>query len=51
MNILAENILVQVDEYGHKHRIMEKIVDYRKGKDTIEKVDGYLALPSRRKPK
>ena len=48
VNILAENILVKVNEYGYKHRILEEIVDYRKGKDAIKKADRCLALPSRR---
>ena len=41
-NILAENLLAQVDEHGHKHRMMEEISEYRKGKDAIEKEDGYI---------
>ena len=43
-NILAENILAQVDEHGHRHRMMEEIVDHRKGKGAIKKSDGYHTL-------
>ena len=41
-NIIAENILSQVDEEGHRYLIMDEIVDHRKGDDAIEKADGYI---------
>ena len=34
-NLLAENILEQVDEYGHKHRMLEEIGGYRKSDDAL----------------
>jgi len=45
-NILAENLLAQVDEHGHRHRMMEEIMDHRKNDKAIPKEDGYVTLPS-----
>ena len=41
-NILAENILEQVDEYGHKHRLMEEIGGHRKLNDAVPKEKGWV---------
>lgn len=38
-NLLAENILEQVDENGHKHRMMEEIGGHRKLEGALEKED------------
>ncbi|CAJ1933595.1 unnamed protein product [Cylindrotheca closterium] len=45
-NILAENLLAQVDEHGHKHRLMEEISDHRKNAKAITKSAGSMLLPS-----
>lgn len=34
-NFLAENLLAQVDEYGHKHLLMEEITEHRTNGDTL----------------
>lgn len=34
-NILAENILAQVDEHGYRKLMMDEIVDHWGGKDAI----------------
>ncbi|CAJ1938463.1 unnamed protein product [Cylindrotheca closterium] len=47
-NILAENLLAQVDEHGHKHRLMEEISDHRKTAKAITKSAGSMLLPSGR---
>lgn len=41
-NILAENLLAQVDEEGHNRLMMDEITDVRKNRDAIPKSDGYL---------
>ncbi|CAJ1962216.1 unnamed protein product [Cylindrotheca closterium] len=47
-NILAENLLAQVNEHGHKHRLMEEISDHRKNAKAITKSAGSMLLPSGR---
>ena len=39
-NIIAENLLAQVDEEGHRQLLMDEIIDHRKNTDAIEKKDG-----------
>ena len=39
-NLLAENILQQADEHGHKHRLMEEISGHRKTNDAVTKDEG-----------
>ena len=34
-NIIAENLLSQVDEEGHRQMMLEEIIDHRKTKDAI----------------
>ena len=43
-NLLAENILEQVDEWGHKHRLMEEIGGHRKGTDALSQDDAFMIL-------
>ena len=40
VNILAENILAQVDEDGHRHLMIDEISDHRTTKDAIPKEKG-----------
>jgi len=41
-NLLAENILEQVDEWGHKHRMMEEIGGHRKGTDALSQEQAFM---------
>ena len=36
-NIIAENLLSQVDEEGHRHMMIEDIVDHRVMEEAIPK--------------
>ena len=36
-NIIAENLLAQVDEEGHRQLLMEEIIDHRKNEHAIDK--------------
>ena len=45
-NLLAENLLAQVDEHGHKHLLMEEITDHRSGEEAVKKQNGFYALRS-----
>ena len=45
-NLLAENLLAQVDEHGHKHLLMEEITDHRSGEEAVKKQNGSYALRS-----
>jgi hypothetical protein len=45
-NILAENILAQVDEDGHRQLLLDEIVEHRTLPDAIPKDKGLLTLPS-----
>ena len=45
-NLLAENILAQVDEYGHKHQMLEEIGGHRKTDEAIEESDAWLTTKS-----
>ena len=44
-NVLAENILSQVDEDGHKQLLFEEIIDHRCNNDTIEKSNSKVTNP------
>ncbi|CAJ1929564.1 unnamed protein product [Cylindrotheca closterium] len=44
--LLAENLLVQVDEHGHKHLLMEEITEHRSNKKAVKKQDGFYSLKS-----
>ena len=39
-NILAENILAQVDENGYRHLMIDEIVDHRKTDEAIPITEG-----------
>ena len=47
-NIIAENILSQVDEQGHRQLMMDEIMDHRKTSDAIKKDDS-LYIPHKTK--
>mgnify|MGYP003326537431 FL=1 len=41
-NIIAENLIAQVDEEGHRQRLLSEIVDHRANGSAIKKEDGYF---------
>ena len=41
-NIIAENLLAQVDNQGHRHLMIDKIEDHQKNSDTIPKERGTI---------
>ena len=41
-NIIAESILTQVDEDGHKQMMLDEIIDHRSTDQAIKKEDGYV---------
>jgi hypothetical protein len=45
-NILAENILAQVDENGERHLLIDEITDHRKLEDAIPKEEGTFVTTS-----
>ena len=45
-NIIAENLLAQVDDQGHRHLMMDEIEDYRKKPDAIPIEEGTVTTPS-----
>jgi len=52
-NMLAANILSQVDEHGYRHRMMEEIGGHRRSKDAIDKSEAFFTTVKgtiRRKP-
>ena len=42
-NTIAENLLAQVDEEGHRQLLLDEIIDHRKGHDAINKEDGFTS--------
>ena len=48
VNIIAENILSQIDDQGHRQLMMDEIMDHRKTSDAINK-DGPLYIPHKTK--
>ena len=45
-NIIAENLLAQVDDQGHRHLMIDEIEDHRKGTDAVSKEQGTITTPS-----
>ena len=41
-NVIAENLLSQVDADGHRHLMLDKIIDHRKLEDAIKKEDAHF---------
>ena len=41
-NVIAENMFASVDEEGHRHLLLDSIVDVRKSKDAISKEDAHV---------
>ena len=45
-NIIAENLLAQVDDQGHRHLMIDEIEDHRNNSDAITKEKGTIITPS-----
>ena len=45
-NIIAENLLAQVNDQGHRHLMIDEVEDHRKNPDTIPKEKGTILTPS-----
>ena len=45
-NIIAENLLAQVDDQGHRHLMIDEIEDHRKGSDAVPKEKGTITTSS-----
>ena len=45
-NIIAENLLAQVDDQGQRHLMIEEIEDHRKNSDAVPKKMGTILTPS-----
>ena len=45
-NIIAENLLAQVDDKGHRHLMIDEIEDHRKDQDAVSKEQGTITTPS-----
>jgi len=41
-NLIAENIMSEVDEDGHRYQMVKNIVNHRKENNAIEKCDGWI---------
>jgi hypothetical protein len=51
-NIIAENMLSQVDAEGYRYQMVDYIMDHRKDGRAIEKADGYaISKSGKRRPK
>ena len=40
VDIIAENLLAQVDDNGHRHFLIDEIEDHRIDKSTVPKIEG-----------
>ena len=45
-NIIAENLLAQVDDQGHRHLMIDEIEYHRKNSDAVPKEKGTILTPS-----
>ncbi len=48
-NVIAENILSQVDDHGYGRRQLEEIIDYRTTDQAVPKHKGWLTTPTNQK--
>lgn len=48
-NVIAENILSQVNEEGHHQMIFDEILDYRKDHTALDETNGFRILPNGQK--
>ena len=45
-NIIAENMLSQVDSEGHHYQVLTEVTDHKKDDSAISKVDGFIKSSS-----
>ena len=45
-NIIAENLLAQVDDQGHRHLMIDETEDHRKNSDAVPKEKCTILTPS-----
>jgi hypothetical protein len=45
-NVLAEHLYSHVDSKGNQYRIFKEIINHRKNKNAMDKVDGYRTIPN-----
>ena len=45
-NVIAENMFANVDEEGHRHLLLDSIIDFRKTKNAIRKEDAFITSSS-----
>ena len=41
-NVIAENMFATVDEEGHRHLLLDQIVDYRRSGQAVHKDDAFI---------
>ena len=41
-NIIAENMMSQVDSEGHRYQVLTEVTDHKKDDSDISKVDGFI---------
>lgn len=50
-NIIAENLLAQVDEHGHRQMLLDEIIDHRTTSEAVPKSEGYITTKNGTKRK
>jgi hypothetical protein len=50
-NIIAQNLINQVDAEGNRKPLMRNITGHRRTKDAVQRVDGYVEVAGKRAPK
>ena len=51
-NVIAENVVSQVDNEGHEYLLLKEIIDHRKDNTAVQKDDGFVLTRSgQRRPK
>ena len=41
-NLIAENMFATVDEEGHRHLLLDSIIDFRKNEDAVKQEDAFI---------
>ena len=41
-NIIAENLIAQVDEKGHRKLLLENIINYRRNNEVVHNIDAFI---------
>ena len=45
-NVIAENMFATVDEEGHRHLLLDQIIDYRRSSEAVHKDDAFITNSS-----